>query len=179
VNGKGSTKQLKKKLYLAMANVNLLEGLRFYVSFACTFAFGELKLMEGSAKILSLIARDESQHLAITTAILKNWQAGDDREMKSIVKECEDEVIKMYIKGVGMTKFDFLDKPSHLIAYEAAYNAINDSSISIKDIDAVVFGNLDIDTNGERQRHIVTMLSSLFKKNLPINAVGNLIRFPP
>ena len=96
VNGKGSTKVLKKKLFLAMVNVNLLEGLRFYVSFACTFAFGELKLMEGSAKILSLIARDESQHLAISTHILKNWMAGDDKEMKAIIKECDGEVIKMF-----------------------------------------------------------------------------------
>jgi ribonucleotide reductase beta subunit family protein with ferritin-like domain len=96
VNGKGSTKILKKKLFLAMVNVNLLEGLRFYVSFACTFAFGELKLMEGSAKILSLIARDESQHLAISTHILKNWMAGDDKEMKTIIKECDGEVIKMF-----------------------------------------------------------------------------------
>jgi len=93
VNGKGSTRVLKKKLYLAMANVNMLEGLRFYVSFACTFAFGELKLMEGSAKILSLIARDESQHLAITTHIIKNWMNGDDTEMKPLIKECKDEVI--------------------------------------------------------------------------------------
>jgi len=96
VNGKGSTKVLKKKLFMAMVNVNLLEGLRFYVSFACTFAFGELKLMEGSAKILSLIARDESQHLAISTHILKNWMAGDDKEMKAIIKECDGEVIKMF-----------------------------------------------------------------------------------
>ena len=88
VNGKGSTKVLKKKLFLAMMNVNILEGLRFYVSFACTFAFGELKMMEGSAKILSLIARDESQHLAITTHIIKNWMAGDDKEMKTLIKEC-------------------------------------------------------------------------------------------
>ena len=96
VNGKGSTKVLKKKLFLAMVNVNLLEGLRFYVSFACTFAFGELKLMEGSAKILSLIARDESQHLAISTHILKNWMSGDDKEMLSVIKECDSEVIKMF-----------------------------------------------------------------------------------
>ena len=47
--------------------VNVLEGLRFYVSFACSFYFGELKLMEGSAKILSLIARDESQHCNVAT----------------------------------------------------------------------------------------------------------------
>ncbi|MBW2975840.1 thiolase family protein, partial [Candidatus Woesearchaeota archaeon] len=74
----------------------------------------------------------------------------------------------MYVKGIGMTKFGRIDKPTHLIAYDAAYEAIENSGISIKDIDAVVFGNLDIETNGERQRHIVTMLSSLFKKNLPI-----------
>ena len=63
-------KDVKRKLYRAVANVNILEGIRFYVSFACSFAFGELKLMEGSAKIISLIARDENQHLAITQNIL-------------------------------------------------------------------------------------------------------------
>ena len=104
VNGKGSTKVLKKKLVLAMMNVNILEGLRFYVSFACTFAFGELKLMEGSAKILSLIARDESQHLAITTHIIKNWQNGDDKEMKGIIKDCDAEVYKMFKQVVEEEK---------------------------------------------------------------------------
>ena len=117
VNGKGSTRVLKKKLYLAMANVNMLEGLRFYVSFACTFAFGELKLMEGSAKILSLIARDESQHLAITTHIIKNWMAGDDKEMKPLIKECEDEVIKMWKNCVNEEKqwCNFLFKDGSII----------------------------------------------------------------
>ena len=80
-----------------MMNVNILEGLRFYVSFACTFAFGELKLMEGSAKIISLIARDESQHLALSTHILKNWMRGeDDKEFQAIAKECEAEVYEMW-----------------------------------------------------------------------------------
>ena len=104
VNGKGSSKVLKKKLYMAMMNVNMLEGLRFYVSFACTFAFGELKLMEGSAKILSLIARDESQHLAITSHIIKNWMQGDDKELKPLIKECHDDVIKMWKKCVEEEK---------------------------------------------------------------------------
>ena len=63
----------KRKLFRAVSNVNILEGIRFYVSFACSFAFGELKQMEGSAKIISLIARDESQHLVISQNILKNW----------------------------------------------------------------------------------------------------------
>ena len=55
--------ELYKALYLALVSVNILEGIRFFVSFACSFAFGELKLMEGSAKIISFIARDEAQHL--------------------------------------------------------------------------------------------------------------------
>jgi ribonucleoside-diphosphate reductase beta chain len=71
--------------------------LRFYVSFACTFAFGELKKMEGSAKIISLIARDESQHLALSSHVIKNWMRGnDDPEMAQIAKECETEVYEMW-----------------------------------------------------------------------------------
>jgi ribonucleoside-diphosphate reductase beta chain len=93
---KGTLYDVKKQLYMAIQNVNLLEGLRFYVSFACTFAFGELKLMEGSAKIISLIARDESQHLALTTHIIKNWQTGDDKDFVKIQKECKDDVYQMY-----------------------------------------------------------------------------------
>jgi ribonucleotide reductase beta subunit family protein with ferritin-like domain len=84
--------ELKRKLYRAIANVNILEGIRFYVSFACSFAFGELKLMEGSAKIISLIARDENQHLVITQNILNKWREGDDPEMQQIAKEEEEWV---------------------------------------------------------------------------------------
>ena len=65
--------ELKTKLWKALITVNILEGLRFYVSFACSFAFGELKLMEGSAKIISFIARDESQHLAVSQRIINNF----------------------------------------------------------------------------------------------------------
>ena len=71
-------KELKRKLYRAVANVYILEGIRFYVSFACSFAFGELKLLEGSAKIIGFIARDESQHMTVTQNILNNWKKGDD-----------------------------------------------------------------------------------------------------
>jgi len=89
-------KELKRKLYRAVMNVNILEGIRFYVSFACSFAFGELKLMEGSAKIISLIARDENQHLVLTQTILKNWREGDDPEMKQIMKEEEEWTYKQF-----------------------------------------------------------------------------------
>ena len=95
---------LKKKLYRAVANVNILEGIRFYVSFACSFAFGELKLMEGSAKIISLIARDENQHLVITQNILNKWRDGDDPEMQQIAKEEEENIVKMFQQTVNEEK---------------------------------------------------------------------------
>ena len=96
--------ELKRKLYRAIANVNILEGIRFYVSFACSFAFGELKLMEGSAKIISLIARDENQHLVITQNILNKWNEGDDPEMQQIAKEEQDWVINAFKTCVDQEK---------------------------------------------------------------------------
>ena len=96
--------ELKRKLYRAVANVNILEGIRFYVSFACSFAFGELKLMEGSAKIISLISRDENQHLVLTQQILKKWMDGDDPEMKEIAEEERNNVIGMFKNAVEEEK---------------------------------------------------------------------------
>ena len=96
--------ELKRKLYRAVANVNILEGIRFYVSFACSFAFGELKAMEGSAKIISLISRDENQHLVLTQNILKNWMNGDDPEMKQIADEERNNVIGMFRNAVEEEK---------------------------------------------------------------------------
>ena len=104
INSEWTRKDLKRHLYRAVTNVNILEGIRFYVSFACTFAFGELKLMEGSAKIVSLIARDENQHLVLTQQILKKWRDGDDPEMIEIMKEEEDYVYDMFKKCVDEEK---------------------------------------------------------------------------
>ena len=110
-------KDVKRKLYRAVANVNILEGIRFYVSFACSFAFGELKLMEGSAKIISLIARDENQHLAITQNILNKWRSGDDPEMAQIAKEEEEWVYSMFDRAVNEEKAwaDYLFKDGSMI----------------------------------------------------------------
>ena len=99
-----SLNELKRKLYRAVANVNILEGIRFYVSFACSFAFGELKLMEGSAKIISLISRDENQHLVLTQNIMKNWMNGDDPEMQEIAEEERSNVISMFKNAVEEEK---------------------------------------------------------------------------
>ena len=104
INSQWTVRDLKTHLYRAVANVNILEGIRFYVSFACSFAFGELKLMEGSAKIISLIARDENQHLAITQNILNYWKKGDDPEMVEITKEQEPWLIKAFEKCVDEEK---------------------------------------------------------------------------
>jgi ribonucleotide reductase beta subunit family protein with ferritin-like domain len=109
--------ELKRKLYRAIANVNILEGIRFYVSFACSFAFGELKLMEGSAKIISLIARDENQHLVITQNILNKWNEGDDPEMQQIAKEEQDWVISAFKNCVDQEKLwaEYLFKDGSMI----------------------------------------------------------------
>jgi ribonucleoside-diphosphate reductase beta chain len=114
---KETINDVKRKLYRAVANVNILEGIRFYVSFACSFAFGELKLMEGSAKIISLIARDENQHLALTQNILNKWKEGDDPEMQQIAKEEEEWVYKMFDRAVNEEKkwADYLFKDGSMI----------------------------------------------------------------
>jgi len=109
--------ELKRKLFRAIANVNILEGIRFYVSFACSFAFGELKLMEGSAKIISLIARDENQHLVITQNILNKWRDGDDPDMKKISKEEEPWMINTFKNAVNQEKLwaEYLFKDGSMI----------------------------------------------------------------
>jgi len=101
----GDRKELKKLLYLTLVNINILEGIRFYVSFACTFAFGELKLMEGSAKIVSLIARDENLHLAMSQNIINNYRLKEnDKEMVQVIKDSEQEVYDMYNVAVQQEK---------------------------------------------------------------------------
>ena len=116
-SGQWERVELKRKLYRAVANVNILEGIRFYVSFACSFAFGENKLMEGSAKILSLIARDESQHLVLTQNILNKWKDGDDAEMQRIAEEEEEYVKEMFQTTVNEEKMwaDYLFKNGSMI----------------------------------------------------------------
>ena len=76
----------KKALYKCLMSVNILEGVRFYVSFACSWAFAELKKMEGNAKIIKLIARDENVHLASTQQMLKLLPQ-DDKDFAKIAEE--------------------------------------------------------------------------------------------
>ena len=98
-------REIKKKLFLCINSVNALEAIRFYVSFACTFAFAERELMEGNAKIIKLIARDENVHLTSTQHILNLWQYGeDDPEMKEIAEELRDEAYEIFMTAVKQEK---------------------------------------------------------------------------
>ena len=100
LNGKTvviSKYELKKKLYLCLMCVNVLEAIRFYVSFACSFAFAERKLMEGNAKIIKMIARDEAIHMVSTQNMLNLMALGkDDPEMVEVARECKEEVLKIF-----------------------------------------------------------------------------------
>jgi len=108
--------ELKKKLWLALMSVNILEGVRFYVSFACSWAFAELKKMEGNAKIIKLIARDENLHLASTQALLKILKT-DDPDFVKIAEETQEECIQMFVDAVDQEKLwaDYLFKDGSMI----------------------------------------------------------------
>ena len=109
---------LKKKLYLCIVAVNVLEAIRFYVSFACSFAFAERKLMEGNAKIIKLIARDEALHLSSTQHILNIFARGqDDPEMAEIAQECRQESIDIFLDAAQQEKdwADYLFKDGSMI----------------------------------------------------------------
>ncbi|MBR7002320.1 MAG: ribonucleotide-diphosphate reductase subunit beta, partial [Neisseriaceae bacterium] len=108
INGKSydaTTRSLKKKLYLAMMCVNVLEAIRFYVSFACSFAFAERKLMEGNAKIIRLIARDEALHLTGTQHIINIMQKGvDDAEMAEVAAAAQNECFELFKRAAEQEK---------------------------------------------------------------------------
>lgn len=108
INGQTITidkRELKKKLYLCLMSVNALEAIRFYVSFACSFAFAERELMEGNAKIIKLIARDEALHLTGTQFMINTLRSGeDDPEMEEIAKECEGECYELFLQAAIQEK---------------------------------------------------------------------------
>ena len=93
----------KKALWLALMSVNVLEGVRFYVSFACSWAFAEVKRMEGNAKIIKFIARDENLHLAGTQQLLKALPK-EDADFARIAEETKDECINLFVGAVEQEK---------------------------------------------------------------------------
>lgn len=104
----GSIDDLKKQFYLTLVSINILEGIRFYVSFACSYGFAERKLMEGNAKIIQLIQRDENLHLGFTQFILKKLRDEPSEGFQHIVKECEPIVIQMF-KDAAQEEIEWAD----------------------------------------------------------------------
>ncbi len=108
INGKKirvDKRELKKLLYLTVISVNVLEAVRFYVSFACSFAYAERALMEGNAKVIKLIARDEALHLMGTQEMIKIMKEGkDDPEMAEVAKECEGQAYQIFIDAAEQEK---------------------------------------------------------------------------
>ena len=113
--------ELKKKIWLTLNSVNILEGIRFYVSFACSWAFAELKKMEGNAKIIKFIARDENVHLASTQYLLSKVLTKEDPDFVKIAEECKDEVTKMFVDAVEQEKewAEYLFKDGSMIGLNA------------------------------------------------------------
>lgn len=97
-------KEMKKKMYLALVSVYALEGIRFYVSFASSFSFGKLGKMTGNASIIKLIAKDEAQHVAITSNIIKILRQEKDQEWVSAIKESELAVYQLFDEVVAQEK---------------------------------------------------------------------------
>ncbi|ELV3995590.1 ribonucleotide-diphosphate reductase subunit beta [Escherichia coli] len=93
-------RELMKSLYLCLHVINALEAIRFYVSFACTFNFHKnMEIMEGNAKIMKFIARDEQLHLKGTQYIIRQLQSGTDGdEWVQIAKECEQEAVDIFME---------------------------------------------------------------------------------
>jgi len=116
-------KEIKTALYLTLVSVNVLEAIRFYVSFACSFSFAERSLMEGNAKIIKLIARDEALHLSGTQNLINIMTEGkDDPEMMAIAKENEPTVYEIFREAAEQEKqwADYLFKDGSMIGLNAS-----------------------------------------------------------
>lgn len=116
-------KQIKTQLYLTLVSVNVLEAIRFYVSFACSFSFAERSLMEGNAKVIKLIARDEALHLSGTQNMLNLMADGkDDPEMAVIAREQKEAAIEIFRQAAEQEKqwAEYLFKDGSMIGLNAS-----------------------------------------------------------
>lgn len=111
---------LKRKLWLCINSINILEGVRFYVSFACSWSFAENEKMEGNAKIIRLICRDENIHLAATQMMIRLLKK-EDPDFAKIAEECHDEVQQMFMDAIEQEEgwADFLFKDGSILGLNA------------------------------------------------------------
>ena len=102
-------------------SVNILEGIRFFVSFACSFAFVNLNLWK--VQRLYHSSPDEGTTLATSQHILKAYQNHEkDKMMLKVMKDCEKEVYQMYEDAVNQKRMaEFLFKDGSMIVYQCHY----------------------------------------------------------
>jgi len=93
---KNKPSEIKKQIYMTIVSINILEAVRFYVSFICSFAFAENKKMIGNADIIKLIKRDEALHLYNTQEILKILNSNEDEGFVKVAKDCESKACEMF-----------------------------------------------------------------------------------
>ena len=98
------TADLKKQIYMTIVSINILEAVRFYVSFICSFAFAENKKMVGNADIIKLIKRDEALHLSNTQEILKILHKEESEGFVKVAAQCEDAAIEMFDRAAQEEK---------------------------------------------------------------------------
>ena len=95
---------MKKQIYMTIVSINILEAIRFYVSFVCSFAFAENKKMVGNADIIKLIKRDEALHLANTQQILKILHSEESEGFIKTSQQCQDVAIEMFERAAQEEK---------------------------------------------------------------------------
>jgi ribonucleoside-diphosphate reductase beta chain len=120
----GETDQVshRRQVFKTLASVNILEAIRFYVSFACAWSFNERGLMEGNSKIITFIARDEALHLSGTQLMLKAMMHGDEEdEWQRAAHDCLDDVFRMFDEAVDQEKAwaNYLFKDGSIIGLNA------------------------------------------------------------
>uniref|UniRef100_A0AAU8KWJ9 ribonucleoside-diphosphate reductase n=1 Tax=Serratia phage Kevin TaxID=3161161 RepID=A0AAU8KWJ9_9CAUD len=95
----------KRAFWRALFAANALEGIRFYVSFACSWAFPTFMngKMEGNAKIIRQIARDEQDHLMLTQTLL-NRLPSMDPDFAVIREELRGEMTQLYVDVANQEK---------------------------------------------------------------------------
>lgn len=103
IHGLG-TDAVKKQIYMSLVSVNILEAVRFYVSFVCAFAFAENKKMIGNADIIKLIRRDEALHYRMSQLILNILRTKEDEGFTQIVKDCEADAVQAYVNAAAEEK---------------------------------------------------------------------------
>lgn len=95
-DGEYGSYEHKKLLWKCIHAINAIEAIRFYVSFACTYAFGKINQLPGCADIIRLINQDEELHRKGTTEMLK-VMLKDDPDYVKIKEETDDEVAAMFV----------------------------------------------------------------------------------